>query len=136
GVVGKEVKFTIAVGAEEHRAAEPAWIGVVTPPGRLRDLLHLLVVESKDQDPRGRAASIILPLLGAVGDGRVREELSITGITGFNAIGNRQLRRLAARERHGEELGIPARENMSRRGEENRFAVRREATHGVWSGVR
>src|SRR5207245_11127691 len=70
-ILGEEVELAVAVGAEIDGAIQPARIGVVAAPGRLGNLLHLLIGEAEDPDARRRAAAIVLPLLRAVGNRRV-----------------------------------------------------------------
>src|SRR5437762_971160 len=81
-------------------------IEVVAAAGRLRNLLGRVVLAAINPDARVRAAAVVFPLLGAVGERRIGDVCAVGRVARFDAVGNRQLRRHATAEGHGEELRV------------------------------
>ena len=123
----EQVDLAGAIGPEVDAVADPHRVDVVRSIRGLRHLRHRLRGEVVEPDARGGAAAILLPLLVDLGQRLIGDGAAIGSVGRVEPVGDRQARREAAGDRHGEELKVAAGVDRARRVEEDRLAVGREA---------
>ena len=131
GIEGEQVELAVAVGAEDDLAADPHRVDVVRPARGLGQLLDALIPGVEDPDAGETAAAVVLPLVECFGKRAVGDVPAVGGDLGVGGVGHFEHAGLAARDGHGEELGIGAVAGETGRGEQHRLAVRREAQDDV-----
>ena len=120
---------------KKSRLADPHRVGVVAATRRLRDRLDGVAGVVEEQDARGRAAPVALPLVEGLRERHVGGRLPVGRDLRLARVRDGQPRREPALDRHGEELRVAPRVDLAPRGEEDGLAVGREAERDVVAGV-
>ena len=134
-IEGVEVELAVPVGPEEEPPTDPHGVRVVAAAGRLGHLLHGMGRVVEEEDARGRAAAVALPLVEGLREGHVGGRLSIGRDLRLAGVRDREPGREPAPDGHGEQLRVAPRVDLAPRGEQDGLPVGREAEGRVVAGV-
>ena len=134
-VEGVEVELAVAVGAEVEPVRDPHRVGVVRATRGLRHRLDRVRRGVEQQDARGGAAPVVLPLGELLRERHVGDRLPVGRHVRLARVRDLELRGKAATDRHREQLRVARGVDLARGREEHRLSVRREAQRDVAARV-
>ncbi|OQB54797.1 MAG: hypothetical protein BWX98_02219 [Candidatus Aminicenantes bacterium ADurb.Bin147] len=135
GVVAVDVELPVPVGPKVDHVPDPHRAGIVAAALGLGNFFVRQVVEVDDPDGRIRPPAVMLPLEEGVRQGVGRHLFPVGRVDRPEGVRNPELFRESAFDGNGEQLLVPAGENLPGGREQDRLPVRSEALDDVRARV-